>query len=106
MPAVCRATSLAGNVFPPVVFFLEAQNLTNLAVGKRRFELAKLPNDRGIRSPAAQKLTRRHSRGDGVVDGVEHLEAEAVGRNAKVDDLPEIAGVDVAPGIAFARGRI
>ena len=45
---------------------------------------------------------RRLIRNDFVVRGVEHLKTETILLKAQMDDLGEVAGVDVAPGVAPA----
>ena len=52
------------------------------------------------------KFARRLFGGDGVVDGVEDLVAEPVLLEAEMDDLAEVARIDIAPGVALARHRV
>src|SRR5258706_14493483 len=54
----------------------------------------------------AQKRHRRLVRDDLIIRGVEDLKAEAILLKAKVDDLGEVAGVDIAPGVPLARERV
>ena len=56
-----------------------------------------------MRRVPGQKRRRRLVRDDPVIRGVEHLKAEAVFLEAKIDDLREVADIDVAPGIPLAR---
>src|SRR5579883_3243440 len=94
------------HVFPPVVLLLEAERFARLAVRQGRLPLAQRPRDRRIGAIALQELGSGDICGDRVVGGVEHLEAEPVLLQAAMDDLAEIARVDIGPGVALARQRI
>src|SRR5436190_12843255 len=63
------------HVLPPVVGFLEAQHLARFAVRERRLEFIEFAPDRNTGAMAGEKRAGRLIGGDGVVDGVEHLEA-------------------------------
>ena len=68
--------------------------------------LAERACNRRAGRPALEEGFGRLVGGDGVVDRVEHLEAQPVLAEAQMDDLRQVARVDVAPGIALARRRI
>src|SRR5258705_6214902 len=84
----------------------EAQDLARLAVGKWRFVALERAADRRLRAPALEEFGRRLVRGDRIIDGIEHLEAEPVFGKAQMHDLAEIARIDIGPGIALARRGI
>src|SRR6266567_6567640 len=94
------------DVFSPIMRFLESQHLARLPVRQRRLVFAEFAPDRDVGTVAVQQFAGRHVSGDGVVDGVEDLEAEPVLLNREMHDLAEIASVDIAPGIAFSGWRI
>ena len=81
--------------------FFEAENLTNFAVGQRRFIARQGSRVGRFRAPFFEEFGGRPVGGDGVVHGVEHLKTKTVFLQAEVYDLGEIAGVDVAPSISF-----
>src|SRR5438128_1883146 len=85
---------------------LESQHLARLPVRQRRLVFAEFARYRDIGTAAIQQFTGRHVSGDGVVDGVEDLVAEPVLLDRQMYDLAEVAGVDIAPGIAFSGWRI
>ncbi len=84
----------------------EPQHLPDLPIRHRGAELGQFPGDRRAGAVAGQEFPCRGSRGDGVIDRVEHLETEPVLLDAQVYDLAEVARIDVTPGVALARGRI
>ena len=103
---VAEFIAACSNVVPPIVFFLEAQNLADFAVGKRRLVANQFSAVRGLGAQALEESFGWLVGSDRVVGGVEDLEAEAVFAKAKMDDLGEVASVDIGPGVAFTRGRI
>lgn len=73
------APSLLGLVIlTPIVFFLEAQDLSDFAIAQRRLELAHLASDRCVRAHLLQILLSWHRSGNGVVSGIENLKAQAI----------------------------
>ena len=53
-----------------------------------------------------QKGHRQVVRDDLVIRRVEHLKAEAVLLDTKINDLGKVTDVDIAPGVPFARERV
>jgi hypothetical protein len=45
-------------------------------------------------------------RGDVVIHGVEHLEAQAIALQAEVNHLRKVPRVDIAPGVALERVKL
>src|SRR3954467_609903 len=94
------------DIFSPVVGLPKAEHLARLAIGQRRLELAKLAGDRDLGTIALEELAGRDRSGDGVVDGIEDLKAESILLDRQMHDFAKVAGVDIGPGVAFARRRI
>lgn len=84
----------------------EPQDLADLAVREQSFVLPKLSGDRHAWKEALEQLFGRDICGIGVVAGVEHLEPKPVLLQAQVDDLAEIACVDVVEDVAPALRRV
>src|SRR3977135_2532006 len=94
------------DVFPPVVRLLKSEHLARLPVRQRRLVFAEFAGDRDAREVAAQQVAGRNVSGRGVVDGVEDLKAEPVLLDRQMHDFAEVAGVDIAPGIALRSRRM
>lgn len=90
----------------PVMLLLEAEHLSGLAVGERRFVADHWSGHWHARAPFCQKLSGGEIGSDGVVDSVEDLEAKPVFLQAEMHDLPEIARVNVTSGVALPRRRV
>lgn len=62
-------------VLPPVMFLLESENISDLAVTQWRLPLVHLPCNGCIRGVLLQELFRRERSGNSVICRVEDLEA-------------------------------
>ena len=88
------------------MLFLEAQNLADLAVRKQGLVLAEFPAQRHVGEEALEDFRIRNIDGIRIVAGVEDLEAEPVLFEAAVDDLTEVARIDIAEDVSAALRRI
>jgi hypothetical protein len=93
-------------IFPPIVLFLETEDLADLAIGKQPFEFADLAREGNIWIELPGQFARRRVGRYRVVRGVEYREAETILLNAKLHDLAEVTGIDIAPGDPFADLRM
>lgn len=84
------------------MFFLKTQHLADLAVGEQSLILADLVGEGHVRKESLRKLFRWRIGRDGVVGSVEDLVAETVLLDAEMAYLPEVAGIDIAPGDTLA----
>lgn len=64
------------------------------------------PCHRYVREKPFKDLLRRNVDGVGIVANVEDLETQAILFKAKVNDLPEIAGIDITEDVAPALGGV
>jgi signal transduction histidine kinase len=84
----------------------EAQKLPRLSIGHRSLEALKFTPSRRARRILGEKGHRRLLRDNLIICGVENLKAEAVLFNAKIDDLGEVANVDMVPAVSLPRERV
>lgn len=89
-------------ILTPIMFFLEAQDLSDLAITQRRLKLAHLAGDRCIRAHLLQVLLSRHRSSYGIVSCVEDFKAQAILLDAQIADLTQVAGINVRPCIALS----
>ena len=83
------------------MLFPEAQHLADFPVGKRSLVAHHRPLQRNLGNVFFQELGSGFFRGNGIVYRVENLETKAILLDAEMDDLAQIAGVDIAPGVAL-----
>jgi hypothetical protein len=95
-------TLLSLVVLTPVMFFLETQHLSNLAIAQRGFKLAHLASNRCIRTHLLQVLLSGCSGGNGIIGSVENLKAQAILFDAQIADLAQVAGVNVGPCVSLS----
>ena len=88
------------------MLFLEAQDVAGLLVGERRFELAHRAGDWRVGAVFFQKFGGWQFSRDRVVHCIEHLEAQAIFLQSQMNDLRQIARIDIGPRIALAGHRI
>ncbi|ENN85694.1 hypothetical protein RHSP_09762 [Rhizobium freirei PRF 81] len=94
------------NITPPVVLFLETENLTDLAVGQEALIFTDLAHEGDIRKMLGGKFTRRRIGRYRIIRSIEHLETETALFDTEMNDLTEIASVDIAPGDPLANFTI
>lgn len=89
-------------ILTPVVFFLEAQNLSDLTITQRRLKLAHLASERCVWAHFLQVLLSRHRSGYSIVGGIENLKAQAILFDAQIANLTQVAGINVGPCITLS----
>lgn len=82
------------------------QHLPNLPITQRGLPLAHHPRNPHARTLPFQKLGRRHRRRNPIIRRVEHLKAQPIPADTQIADLAQIASVNIAPGVALARGGV
>ena len=70
-------------VLPPIVLFLEAQNLSDLSIAEWRLPFSHLARDRCIRRCLLQELFGRYRCRDRVVRRIEYLKTQTTLLNAQ-----------------------
>lgn len=98
--------SLILNVLLPIMHILESQNLSDLAITKRRLILSHLARNLGLRIVLCQELLRLFPDRDCVICGIENLKAEPVLLDRQITDLPQVTGINIRPRVALTACRI
>lgn len=89
-------------ILTPIVFFLEAQDLSDFAIAQRRLKLAHLTGDGRVWARLLQILLSWNRSSNGIVRGIENLKAQAILLDAQIADLTQVAGIYVRPCITLS----